>query len=187
LTTTKAGYNGNPNRNDDDVPMVMADAKVFQLWRVAAPRAVDANATEVSLPAPDAARWTSGFDQVWQTVKSLYYTSGPSAAAWDALRTVLAAGHRRQRSERSRRRPRRDAAGTAADETGGGVLEECGDVRQTAGVTGGRRHSGKGGNVVDAGIAVALALGVVEPDATSSAVMAGHLFLKGMSEPVVVE
>jgi thymidylate synthase ThyX len=28
-TATNAGYNGNPNRNDDDAPMVMADANIF--------------------------------------------------------------------------------------------------------------------------------------------------------------
>jgi gamma-glutamyltranspeptidase len=189
FTTTNAGYNGNPNRNDDDVPMVMADAKAFQLWRVAAPRAVDANATEVSLPAPDAARWTSGFDQVWQTVKSLYYTTGPSAAAWDALRDKYrpqAAGVAdlngledvldAMLSEQPLMKP--------AVESSKGVATSGSPLASQAGAD----ILAKGGNVVDAGIAVALALGVVEPDATS---LGGDgqaiLFLKGMSEPIVVE
>jgi gamma-glutamyltranspeptidase len=189
FTTTNAGYNGNPNRNDDDVPMVMADAKAFQLWRVAAPRAVDANATEVSLPAPDAARWTSGFDQVWQTVKSLYYTTGPSAAAWDALRDKYRPQAARvsdlnglddvldaMLSEQPLMKP--------AVESAKGVATSGSPLASQAGAD----ILAKGGNVVDAGIAVALALGVVEPDATS---LGGDgqaiLFLKGMSEPVVVE
>jgi gamma-glutamyltranspeptidase len=189
FTTTTAGYNGNPNRNDDDVPMVMADAKAFQLWRVAAPRAVDANATEVSLPAPDAARWTSGFDQVWQTVRSLYYTSGPSAAAWDALHEK----YRPQAARVSDLNGLEDVLDAMlleqplmkpAVESSKGVATSGNPLASQAGAD----ILAKGGNVVDAGIAVALALGVVEPDATS---LGGDgqaiLFLKGMSEPVVVE
>ena len=39
-----AGYNGNPNRNDNDPPTVFAGANQFALWRVLAPRAVDEGA-----------------------------------------------------------------------------------------------------------------------------------------------
>ncbi len=42
----------------------------YALWRVLAPRAVDDGAQSLTLAASDAARWTSAFDQVWQTMKT---------------------------------------------------------------------------------------------------------------------
>src|SRR5438045_3813659 len=52
----------------------------------AAPRMTDAGARPVAARSTDTLRWTSAFDQVWQTLKSLYYGAGESAASWDALR-----------------------------------------------------------------------------------------------------
>jgi gamma-glutamyltranspeptidase/glutathione hydrolase len=187
--TANAGYNGNPNRNDDDPPTALADASAFALWRVDAPRAVDEGAKSLALPPPDTARWTSAFDQVWQTLKSLYYTTGPSAAAWDVLRDKY----------RAQAATAKDAASaeTVIDalvaeqplikppvQSSRAVVTSGSALASQAGV----EMLEKGGNVVDAGIAVAIALGVVEPDATS---LGGDgqaiLFLKGMAEPVVVE
>ncbi|HEY7474933.1 MAG TPA: hypothetical protein VH679_07970, partial [Vicinamibacterales bacterium] len=85
--TTDAGYNGDPNRSQDDPPSALsASTSDYALWRVAAPRPVDEHATSLSLAGTDAARWTSAFDQIWQTLKSMYYSTGESSAAWDALR-----------------------------------------------------------------------------------------------------
>ena len=60
-----AGYNGNPNRNDDDPPMAFAGAEQFALWRVLAPRAVD-EARDVA----DAARAGRGALDVRRSIRS---------------------------------------------------------------------------------------------------------------------
>jgi gamma-glutamyltranspeptidase len=189
IVTTNAGYNGNPDRNDDDPPTSLAPAEAHALWRVDAPRDVDQNAKALTLPAPDGSRWTSAFDQVWQTLKSLYYMTGDSAAKWDALRT-------KYRPDAAKAK---DATSTEdvidamvaeqplikpAVESARAVVASGNPLASAAGA----EILEKGGNIIDAAIAVSFALGVVEPDATS---IGGDgqaiLFLKGMSEPVVVE
>ena len=183
------GYNGNPQRNDDDAPIPFAAANDYALWRLLAPRAVDQGAKSLDMPAPDAARWTAAFDQVWQTMKSLYYRTGDSAAAWDALKTKY----------RPKMAGVQDLAGAEAVidqmlleqplmkpavESTRAVIASGSPLASRAGA----QAIEKGGNIIDAAIATAFALGVVEPDASG---LGGDgqaiLFLKGMSEPIVVE
>ncbi len=189
VSTVTAAYNGNPSRSDDDPPAAFAEPGTLQLWRVAAPRPIDDGARTVTLPEPAAGRWVSQFDRAWHTLKSLYYSEGESAAAWDALRAT--------------HRPAALAARSARD------VEDVVDVmvaeqplikpivEKTTGVVSsgnplasaaGARMFALGGNIVDAIVATSFALGVVEPDASG---IGGDgqaiLFLRGMSEPVVIE
>jgi gamma-glutamyltranspeptidase len=183
-------YNGNPLRSEVEAPPLFALNSAFQLWKVNAPLPVhdDGGAVTAEI-APTPTLFGAMFDRVWTTLKTLYYPSGSSGEQWAAARDTF--------------RPRATAAKSASDlET---VIDEMVAaqplikpvITSTGAVVvsghplaseAGRLAFEKGGNVVDAMIAVSFALGVVEPEASGvggdgSAV----LFLKGMKKPTVIE
>ena len=183
-------YNGNPLRNDVEAPPLFALNSAFRMWRVPAPLPVheDGGAVAPEISASPAL-FGAMFDRVWTTLKSLYYSAGDRGQQWAAAREKY-----RGRSLAAKNEAELE---TVLDEmvaaqpsikpvitSSGAVVVSGHPLASEAG----RLAFEKGGNIVDAMIAVSFALGVVEPEASG---IGGDgtavLYLKGMKRPTVIE
>ena len=183
-------YNGNPLRSEAEAPPLFTSTQAFQLFRVPAPLPVHAGGAALTTQlSPTPALYASAFNRAWQTLRDLYYSTGASAEAWQRAREVYQPRAVQARSAREFEQIVDDMVAVQplikpVVTSSGAVIVSGHRLASEAG----RLAIEKGGNIVDAMVAVSFALGVVEPEASGiggdgSAV----LFLKGMKQPTVID
>jgi gamma-glutamyltranspeptidase/glutathione hydrolase len=183
-------YNGNPLRSEALPPPLFAGMQAFQLFRVPAPMPVHAGGTGVTTHlSPTPALYAAAFSRTWQTLRDLYYSTGPSAEVWRRARETY--------QPRAAQAQSVSAFEQIVDEmiAAQPLIKPIVSSNGTVIVSGhplaseaGRRAIEQGGNIVDAVVAVSFALGVVEPEASGvGGDGAAVLFLKGMPRPTVID
>jgi gamma-glutamyltranspeptidase len=190
LPREDSAYNGDPLRDVSEPPPLFARGEAFRLWLMPAPRKPDDDVRPLGRArGVQAADWERMFDRVWTTLERLYYRTGVSAETWRRLGRDFGARARAVDSEA--------AFESLVDEmllqqplikspvsTRGALVVSGHALASQAGIEALER----GGNIIDAAVAVSFALGVVEPDASG---IGGDgmalLFLRDMDAPVAVD